>query len=132
MASAYTVLSSSDATITALPPSNCVKAISRNNNSTYRLGAYPNANYSDFGANKTNTQALEIPGGILLYALMPYADRTVTQYSVDLNTAWSVPDLGGGTLAAPGSTYANVNDLANALSAIGGLLMISNGTVINA
>jgi hypothetical protein len=132
MASAYTVLSASNATITSLPAPNSVKAVGANPNG-FRLCAYPNANYSSFAGNGVNTQALEIPGGVLFYALMPYADRTVTQYSVDLlTTAWSVPNLSGGTVGSPGQAYGSANELAAALSALGGLLMISNGTVINA
>ena len=132
MASAYTVLSSSNATIQSLPPTNAVKASVANPNG-FRLCAYPNSSYSNFAGNGVNTQALEIPGGVLFYALMPYSDRVVTQYSVDLlTTAWSVPNLTGGTVGSPGQAYGSANDFASALSALGGLLMISNGTVINA
>ena len=131
MASVYTVLSAAEATIDALPPTNAVKATTRNATTNLKLCAYPNASYSSFGVYKQDTQALEIPGGVLFYALMPYANGAVTQYSVDLlTTAWSVPNLSGGTVGSPGQAYGSANELAAVLSGLGGLLMISNGTVI--
>jgi len=132
MASVYTVLSASDTIIAALPPPNAVKAAVRNSFTNYQLCAYPNSSYSSFGAFATSTQALEIPGGSLFYALMPYTNGAVTQYAITdiLTQGWSVPNLGGGTVGSPGQAF-DQPSLAAALSAIGGLLMISNGTVIN-
>ena len=130
MAALYQCLSADQTTINGLTPTNAVKAITVNGNG-FMLCAYPNSDFASFGAYKTNTQALEIPGGVLLYALMPYANYTISQYSVTLATAWAVPDLQGGTIQAPGFTFADEQQLASTLSNFGGLLMRSNGVVIN-
>jgi hypothetical protein len=131
MASIFHVLSADSAVINSLTNTNAVKSGGLNPGNGLQLCAYENQYFANFGAYKADTQALESPGGALLYALMPFDTYVVSQYSVTLANAWSVPNLDGETLAAPGITFPTINALASALSAIGGLLMSSNGSVLN-
>ena len=131
MASIFHVLSADSTVIGGLTNINAVKSIGENPGTTLLLCAYENQYFANFGDYRADTQALETPGGVLFYALMPFDTYVVSQYSVTLANAWSVPDLAGGTLASPGTTFGTINALASALSAIGGLLMSSNGSVLN-
>lgn len=136
MASIFHVLSADSTTIGGLTNTNAVKSIGGNPGNNLLLCAYENQYFANFDAYKANTQALEAPGGTLYYALMPLDTYVVSQYSFSslaslLANVWSVPDLAGGTLASPGTTFNTINDVASALSGIGGLLMQTNGTVSN-
>jgi len=131
MASLYHVLSASNAVVTGLGSQDILLAINVNPNNSLQLGALANADFSQFQSYQSATQALEIPGGALNYALMPLANGAVAQYSITLANAWSVPNMGGGTIAPPGTTFNTFNELASALSDLGGLLLLANGTVIN-
>jgi len=67
---------------------------------------------------------------------MPLNTYVVSQYSFSsqaslLANVWSVPDLAGGTLAPPGTTFGSIAEVSDSLSGIGGLLLQSNGTVSN-
>jgi hypothetical protein len=131
MASVFHVLSADTTVINGLTNTNAVKSIGQNPGNNLQLCAYENQYFANFGDYKADTQALENPGGALLYALMPFDIYAVSQYSVTLANAWSVPNLAGETLSSPGTTFGTINELAQALSAIGGLLMSSNGSVLN-
>jgi hypothetical protein len=137
----------SDIPLTDFTSTNAVSSVGTNPGEANKLLAYPNSDFASFNVTSGDlpndyrpfTQALEIPGGILLYALMPYTYYTVSQYSVTLSTAWAVPNFAlvpfgvptQETLAPVGFVFASEQSLAIALSNIGGLLLRSNGVPIN-
>lgn len=115
-----------------LPGGGKIIALNANPFNSNMCVAYDDINFSNWGAQSTKVQQVRVPGTGNYIAVMPNGSSGIPTFygfvslADLLNNARFVPDLGGGSLSS--GAFSTANDVATALSSIGGMLIDPVGT----